>query len=124
MSSAGTILLAIPDLFFGVRVAETARALGFTPIEVALPALPAALNDDVVLIVIDMSQGDDWQTAIRALKANASSAAIPVLAYGAHVDVTASRAAVAAGCDRFVTRGKLVAELPQLLQTTARRAPG
>ena len=111
----------IPDLIFGVRVVEKARALGFTPVEVPLSTLPTVLNDDVALIVIDTSQHDDWQAAIKALKANPGSASIPVLAYGAHVDVTASRAAVAAGCDRFVTRGKFMAELPRLLQTTARR---
>ena len=120
MSTRGTIILVIPDLIFSIRVAETARALGFTPVEVALPALSGALNSDVALIVIDTSQRDDWQAAINALKADPASATIPILAYGAHVDVTASRAAVAAGSDRFVTRGKLMAELPQLLETTAR----
>ena len=120
MSTQGTILLAIPDLIFGVRVADTARAAGFTPVDTSLAQLPRAVNPDVALIVIDMSQQDDWQAAIRALKADPATAHIPVLAYGPHVDVTASRAALAAGCDRLVTRGKLMAELPQLLQATAR----
>ena len=120
MSTQGTILLVIPDLIFGVRVADTARALGFTPVETSLAQLPRAASGDVALVVIDMSQQDDWQAAIRALKADPATAHIPVLAYGPHVDVAASRAALAAGCDRLVTRGKLMAELPQLLQATAR----
>ncbi len=120
MSTQGTILLVIPDLIFGVRVADTARAVGFTPVDTSLAQLPQMVNGDVALIVIDMSQRDDWQAAIRALKADPATAHIPVLAYGPHVDVTASRAALAAGCDRLVTRGKLMAELPQLLQATAR----
>jgi len=120
MSTSGTILLVIPDLIFSVRIAETARALGFTPVDTTLPALAEAARGDPALIVVDTGQRDDWQSAIRALKADPKTGAIPVLAYGAHVDVTASRAAVAAGCDRIVTRGKLMAELPQLLQATAR----
>ena len=117
---AGKIVLVIPDLLFGVRVADAARALGFTPVEAQVAALPAAVGDDVALVVVDTGQRADWAAAIRSLKASPASATIPILAYGSHVDVNTMKAAVAAGCDRLVTRGKLMAELPQLLQATAR----
>ncbi len=117
---AQKVFLAIPDLFFGVRVADVARAVGFSPVEVALEALPAAVDDGVALIVIETGQQGDWEGAIQALKRDARTASIPILAYGSHVDVASSRAAVAAGVDRLVTRGKLMAELPQLLETVAR----
>lgn len=118
MSEARKILLAIPDLFFSVRIAEAARALGFTPEDVGLPDLPRRA-EGAVLVVLDLGQPGDWQAALRALKADATSANVPVLAFGSHVDVAASRAAVKAGADRLVTRGKLVAELPSLLTATA-----
>ena len=114
------IFLVISDLFFGVRVADTARALGFTPVDVSLSELRKAAGDDAALVVIDTGYGEDWEAAVRALKAEPASAAIPILAYGSHVDTRAMKAAVAAGCDRLVTRGKLMAELPQLIQATAR----
>ncbi len=114
-----TILLAIPDLIFGVRIADAARALGYTPVDVAAARLKDAITPDVVLIVLDTGQRDDWAATVRALKADPATAKVPVLAYGSHVDVTASRAAVAAGVDRLVTRGKLMAELPQLIERTA-----
>ncbi len=116
--SARRILLAIPDLFFGVRVAEAAHALGFVTEDVGLAALPERA-EGAALVVLDLGQPGDWQAAIKALKADPSTASIPVLAFGSHVDVAASRAAVAAGCDRLVTRGKLVAELPELLRRTS-----
>src|SRR3712207_597905 len=94
VTMAGTVVLVIPDLIFGVRVADAARALGFTPVDRTLRTLPTALNDDVALVVVDTGQRDDWAAAIRGLKADPRSAAIPVLAYGAHVDVESNRAAV------------------------------
>lgn len=116
----GTILLAIPDLIFSIRIADAARALGFMPSDGTLAHVKDAITGDVVLIVIDAGQPGDWASTIRALKADPATARVPVLAFGSHVDVTASRAAVAAGVDRLVTRGKLMAELPQLLEQTAR----
>jgi CheY-like chemotaxis protein len=117
---SGTILLAIPDLIFGIRVADAARAQGFSTRDVTPAQLKDAITGDVALIVIDTGQPLDWEGAVRALKADPTTADVPVLAYGSHVDVTASRAAVAAGVDRLVTRGKLMAELPRLLEQTAR----
>lgn len=113
--------MVVQDLIFGVRIAEAARALGFRPVQVGLAALPEAVDDTVALVVVDTGQRGDWQSAIRGLKDDPGTAAVPILAYGSHVDVTASRAAVAVGVDRLVTRGKLTAELPRLLETTARQ---
>lgn len=121
MSGSSKVLLIVQDLIFGVRIADAARALGFVPQDVDLDKARGALGDDVALLVLDTGYHGDWKALIRALKDDPRTASIPVLAYGSHVDVTASRAAVAAGCDRLVTRGKLMAELPRLLQATARR---
>jgi CheY-like chemotaxis protein len=112
-----TLLMLIPDLFFSVRVADMVRALGHTPREVPdAAALLIAAHEDAAAIVIDTQARTDWQAAVHTLKANPATAAIPILAFGPHVDVAASRAAVGAGCDRIVTRGKFSSELPHLLQ--------
>jgi CheY-like chemotaxis protein len=109
--------MLIPDLFFSVRVADAVRALGHTPREVSdAAALLSAAREGVAAIVIDTQTRSDWQAAVQTLKADPTTATIPILAFGPHVDVAASRAAVGAGCDRIVTRGKFSSELPQLLQ--------
>ena len=111
------LLLLISDLFFGVKVADAARALGLTPREVAdASALLAAASEGAAAIIIDAQERSDWQSVVRALKAEPATAAIPILAFGPHVDVDVSKAAVAAGVDRLVTRGKLARELPELLR--------
>ena len=111
------LLLLIPDLFFSVKVADVARALGYPTREVAhAEALPAAAQDGAAGVIIDTQVRSDWQAAVRALKSDPATAYIPVLAFAPHVDVEATRAAVAVGCDRIVTRGKLAGELPMLLR--------
>lgn len=111
------LLLLIPDLMFSVKVADAARALGYPTREVAhADALVAAVAEGASAVVLDTQERSDWQSAVRALKAEPATAGVRVLAFGSHVDVAASRAAVAAGCDRLVTRGKLSRELPDLLR--------
>lgn len=112
------IVLLIPDLFFSVRVADAARALGYQPREVAnAEALLGAVREGAVGVVLDTQERSGWQDTVQTLKADPATAQVPILAFGSHVDVAASRAAVAAGCDRLVTRGKLSRELPDLLQS-------
>ena len=117
------LLLLMPDLFFSVKVADAARALGYPTREVAnAAALMAVALAGAAAIVLDTQERSDWQSAIRALKADPATATIPVLAFGSHVDVAASRAAVAVGCDRLVTRGKLSRQLPDLLRELVEHA--
>ncbi|HEY0607412.1 MAG TPA: hypothetical protein VGD58_31125 [Herpetosiphonaceae bacterium] len=112
------IVLLIPDLFFSVKVADAARALGYQTRDAAnAEALLTAVREGAAGVVLDTQERSGWQEAIQALKADPATAQVPVLAFGSHVDVAASRAAVAAGCDRLVTRGKLSRELPELLQS-------
>lgn len=66
------------------------------------------------LILMDMSLPvlDGWE-ATRRLKANAATAAIPVIALTAHAMVQDKEKALAAGCDDFDTKP---VELPRLLE--------
>lgn len=112
------LVLLIPDLFFSVKVADAARALGYQTREVAnAEALIVAVREGAAGVVLDTQERSGWQAAIQTLKGDPATARVPVLAFGSHVDVAASRAAVAVGCDRLVTRGKLSRELPELLQS-------
>lgn len=112
------VLLMVADLFFGVKISDGLRQLGYPVREVAsADALLAAAAEGVSGIIIDTQVRQDWQRAVQTLKADPQTAATRVLAFAPHVDVEATRAAVAVGCDRIVTRGKLAAELPDLLRS-------
>ncbi|MBA3945740.1 MAG: hypothetical protein H0X37_14375 [Herpetosiphonaceae bacterium] len=113
------VLVMVPDLMFGVKIGDVVRALGGTPVDVT-PVTLLRHAADADLLVVDSGQLNGWSEAVRALKADPQGASVPVLAFGPHVDVAAQRAALAVGCERVVTRGKLAAELPTLLQATAR----
>ncbi len=107
------VLLAIPDLIFNTRVADAVRALGGTAHDItATTAAESAAGADLAVV-------DTGAPGARAVIA-ALAGAVPVLAYGSHVDIAGQRAALQAGANRLVTRGKLTAELPALLQATAR----
>jgi CheY-like chemotaxis protein len=111
------LLLLIPDLIFSTKVVDAARTLGHETQEVTDTAsLIGAAQDGAAAIIIDAQVRLDWQGAVRALKANPATAGIPILAFGPHVDVQTSRAALAAGCDQFVTRGTLARELAKILR--------
>lgn len=102
---------------FSVRIADAVRAQGWEPCEVASGgSLIAEARAGAAAVVLDTQARGDWLDAVKQLKADDATAGIPILAYGSHVDVEAQRAAVQAGVDRLVTRGKLVAELPELLK--------
>ncbi|GAC1536173.1 MAG: hypothetical protein NVS2B7_05690 [Herpetosiphon sp.] len=111
------VLLAVPDLMFNARIGDVVRRLGGTATDVSAATVGSFLHD-AELLVVDSDPKNNGMAVVQALRMERVGATIPVLAFGAHVDVAAQRMAVAAGCDRVVTRGKLAAELPQLLQET------
>jgi hypothetical protein len=59
----------------------------------------------------------DWQAAIQC----AHAAAIPVLAYGSHVDIAAQTEARAAGATRVIPNSKLAADVPGQIERTLAR---
>jgi len=76
--------------------------------------LDLASSESPDLILLDMSLPviDGWEAA-RRLKADASTAKIPVIALTAHAMVQDKEKALAAGCDDFDTKP---VELPRLLE--------
>lgn len=116
------VLLLVPDLFFRVRIGDVVRALGATPVDVTAANVQAEVAD-AALLVVDAAPAVNGLAVVQLLKGDPATAWLPVLGFGSHVDVAGQRAALQAGCDRLVTRGKLMAELPTLLAGFLTPAP-
>ena len=110
------------DLFFAVKIRDTLHHHGYI-VTVArnLPAFEEALTTEArpALAIINISTPNiDWVAAIQA----ASRYAIPVLAFGAHIEVDAQQRARTAGALRVVANSRFAQNMPaivhQMLQTT------
>jgi CheY-like chemotaxis protein len=119
MLGAGMVLGLVADLFFGSRIREVARQLG---VEVELVKTPdrlvaRAADAGPRLVIVDMSlRAGDPAGAVRALKADPRTQAVPIVGYLFDSDEQAIRAARAAGCDRVLSRGGFTQKLPELLE--------
>lgn len=121
------VVAVVRDLFFAVRIRDTLRPRGYQ-VEVAKSAdalrqALAAAGDPPALIIIDLAfVASDPPRLIADLKAEASTARIPILAFGSHLDHASRAAAKAAGADRVVANSKLAEDLPDLVSRYARRS--
>ncbi len=118
----GEIVVLNRDLFFGVRIGNTLRGLGyrvsFTADSPTFAARITALEPPPVLGVIDMGTGVDWDL-IRSLTARADLST-PLLVFGSHLDVEGLRAAKAAGVTRVVSNGDFHRGMVDLVRRYAR----
>ncbi len=105
------------DLTSAARIRGAAQATG-TELRLARDAdalLRAAAAEQPRLIVVDLEARGDPAAAIARLKADAATAAIPVIAFAPHVREEAIAAARAAGAERVLARGAFLRDLPRLL---------
>jgi len=111
------VLALASDLFFGARIRETARQLGVACEVVKEPAALLERAAGAAVIIVDMSlRAGDPAAAVRALKADERTRAIPVVGYLFDSDDAAIRAARAAGCDRVLSRGGLTQKLADIVR--------
>lgn len=119
----GRIVALNRDLFFGVRIGNQLRALGwdvsFHPTGDRLAqALAEQDGDPPVLVLVDMSAPLDWDVLAGAVAA--TTPGTPILAFGPHVDVDGRRAAKAAGVTRIVSNGDFHRDMVALVERYAR----
>jgi CheY-like chemotaxis protein len=116
---ASTIVTLVDDLFFLAKIRETARALGITVVTGDSRRGPVAIVEaQPQAIIIDLNSRGlpavDW---IRALKADPSTRAIPIVGFASHVQEELISAARAAGCDSVMARSAFTQQLPNLLRS-------
>lgn len=122
------IVAVVRDLFFAIRIRETLASRGYAVDVAKTPeAIDAALTGagtPPALIIIDLAfAAIDPAASIARLKGEPTSAGIPILAFGSHLDHAARDAAKSAGADRVVANSKLAEALPDLVARYARQGP-
>ncbi len=113
------ILYCCADLLWATKIKSTAEALGLAARPVRnLDMLAARLADSPVkALMVDLEAGPVAIELVAHLRGHAdpATAALPILAFGPHVNVEGLMGAKAAGASSVMARGALNANLPQIL---------
>ncbi len=121
MAERRRVLALVRDVMFVSRIRAalppddwTVELVGTLPaLDVALAGGPAAL------VLVDLaSRGLPWETMLAAVRERLG-AAVPVLAFGPHMDLGLRERALASGADRVIANSTLVTELPNLARKLA-----
>ena len=124
-SELGTIVVLNRDLFFGVRIGNLLRSLGyavdFAPSTAAFVDLVRTTRPPPVLAILDLNGAVEWEP-VRALAAD-PAVPTPLLAFGPHTDVAGRRVAKAAGVGRLVSNGEFHRDMAGLVRRYALPAP-
>ncbi|MDQ3326894.1 MAG: hypothetical protein M3506_00020 [Chloroflexota bacterium] len=118
--SGKTIFALVPDVFFGSRLSDSARSLGYDLRRVSTPeALLAALSGpQPPLVIVDLSHAAGHLPEIAAAAGQAR-----LVAFGPHVDTEGQRAAREAGFHEVVPNSRLAREGAALLARNLPRTP-
>lgn len=123
------IVVADDDLLLSSRVSAALERLGYRAVVVrSAAALETALEDRPHAVIVNLAaRRFDAPEAIRRIKSDGTTRAIPLLGFCGHRDAKRARAAVAAGCDKVTTNGVVAADLSRVLKAlldSARPAAG
>ena len=114
-------LLLDSDLFFSVKVTDTLKHAGYATRTVRrADDFARALADDAppaVALVNTAARGIDWRAGIAAAVAHG----VPIVAFGAHVDLDTQAEARRLGATSVIANSKLASDLPGVVARTLRR---
>jgi hypothetical protein len=123
-AESGEIVVLNRDLFFGVRIGNVLRGLGYrVSFVAATEAFVARLRSaepPAALGIVDMGAGVDWGAIAAAT--GGDGVVTPILVFGSHLDVEGRRAAKAAGARRVVSNGDFHRDMVALVERYALRA--
>jgi CheY-like chemotaxis protein len=115
------ILAVLEDLFFTVKINESAKRAGL-PVEFVKSEKDALdkAGTQPALIIIDLNyQGIDPLKLIRELKEGVGTKGIGLIGYLSHIQVELKRQAQEAGCNMVLARSAFSQNLLQILQRHA-----
>ena len=113
-----TVIVALTDdLMIGTRIAGTLEAAGYVVQVVgdAATLQTVARTGAHAVLLPFAARGFDAGAIIRALRADPTTAHLPILAFGPHVDTGARAVAQAAGATRVVTNGAFFTQMPAII---------
>jgi CheY-like chemotaxis protein len=115
------VVALVDDLIFLSRIREAAARAGLeVSVARATAEVLASVRGGARLVLVDAdSTRLPWAEAVRALGADPSVRAVPVVAFLSHVRVDLAERARSAGCGRVLARGAFVRELPVLMASAA-----
>ena len=111
------MVAVLTDLMFQVKIQDAAKRAGVAAVFVSSheDALARA-SESPSLIILDLNYpGAAPLELIHKLKAQETTARIPLLAYVAHVQADLIQAARQKGCDRILARSAFSQNLPAIL---------
>ena len=117
------ILALTPDLFFSTRISSTLSRAGHA-IRIVDRSEKEIIEDAIwslnpALAILDLGAAFwDWQSALQHL--TESEPDLPILAYGSHMNVDASKSAKANGATRVVAKSEFVNNMLNLVERYAR----
>lgn len=126
MNGAGSSVLVIEDNPINRELVVTIlESCGFTVLQAndATSGIALARAEHPSVILMDVGLPDvDGLAATRILKADPSTAAIPVIAVSAHAMKADESRALAIGCDAYITKPIDTRSLPMIVGRFAERA--
>jgi DNA-binding response OmpR family regulator len=112
------ILALVDDLLFASRIEGALQANGYAvriaPVATATASIAREWEPDGIVVSFGVPF-QDWEGAIRAIRAEPSLAETPLLAFGPHVDTAGRAAAATAGATRVVTNGVFFNRMPDVI---------
>jgi DNA-binding NarL/FixJ family response regulator len=113
------VVVFVDDLFFAVKIRETARQGGLSVDVVGATQFQAALDKRVAEgalqgVIVDLNSPAALEV-IGRLKHEARTHSFPIIGFVSHVATNVIAAARAAGCDEVLARSAFTKRLPQIL---------
>jgi len=120
--SVPLVLLISTDLFFGMRIKNTAKQLGVHPIWIEnIEAWSENKHQleasDYSIVFLDLASKLNWQQLLSQAKNDERIKHVRWVAFGSHVDSKILKEAKQLGVDQVMARSKFTQSLPELLSS-------
>ena len=110
----GRVVALMEDLFFQMKIAETAKHLGLEfKVATNADALMGLLNPAPKLLIVDLNARSQPLAAIQRLRAEKNG--VRIIAFLSHVQRELAEQAQAAGCDEVMPRSSFTQNLAAIL---------
>lgn len=112
------ILAAVNDLFFSVKIGDTAKRAGMSVEFVKSDEdLLEKAKDKPALIIVDLNfAAVEPIKVIEKLKGNSETKPISLIGFLSHIQVELKQKAIEAGCNMVLAKSAFSTNLPQILK--------